>query len=95
MRPYTHRLKQKELGKQTQKPCIFSFFQKAKTYLDGVKVNVDDITSNVFKIRDGNRNNGVFVRNKNYSPVDDDSESCCNYEYFVLNAKCKQMVSYI
>ena len=73
----------------------FLFFQKAKTYLDGVKVNVDDITSNVYKIRDGNSNNGIFVRNKVYSTVDDDSESCCNYEYFVLNGKCKKMVSYI
>ncbi|XP_020609398.1 ABC transporter A family member 6-like [Orbicella faveolata] len=66
-------------------------FKKANTYLEGVKVNVDDITSNVYKIRDYNRNNGIFVRNKNYTTVDDSSVSCCNYEYFVLNAKCRQM----
>ena len=55
---------------------------------------MDDITSNVDKIRDYNMNNGIFVRNKNFTTVDGSSVSCCNYEYFVLNAKCKQMVSF-
>lgn len=74
---------------------FFLFLQNANTYLGGVKVNADDITSNVYKIRDYNSNNGIFVRNKNFTTVDVSNTSCCNYEYFVLNTKCKQMVSNI
>ena len=74
---------------------FFLFLQNANTYLGGVKVNADDITSNVYKIRDYNSNNGIFVRNKNFTTVDVSNTSCCHYEYFVLNTKCKQMVSNI
>ncbi len=74
---------------------VILFFQKANTYLGDVKVDVEDVTSYVYKIRAGNKDNGIFVRNKNYSRVDKESVSCCNFEYFVLNEKCKTMVSYL
>ena len=74
---------------------VIFFLQKAQTYLGDVKVDAEDVTSNVYKIRDGNSDNGIFVRNKNYSKVDKDNKSCCNFEYFVLNDKCKNLVSYL
>lgn len=58
-------------------------------YFEGVKVNVDDIVFNVYKIWDYNSNNRIFVRNINYIMVDESSKFCCNYEYFVFNVKCK------
>lgn len=67
--------------------------QKAKTYLNDIKVDATDITSKVYYIRDGNKDYGVFVRNKSFAKVDKDPKSCCNFEYYVLNEKCKAKVS--
>lgn len=67
--------------------------QKTKTYLKDIKVDATDITSKVYYIRDGNKDYGVFVRNKSFAKVDKDKKSCCNFEYYVLNAKCKAKVS--
>lgn len=64
-------------------------FEKTKTYLKDIKVDATDITSKVYYIRDGNKDYGVFVRNKSFAKVDKDQKSCCNFEYYVLNAKCK------
>lgn len=64
-------------------------FEKAKTYLNDIKVDATDITSKVYYIRDGNKDYGVFVRNKSFAKVDKDAKSCCNFEYYVLNEKCK------
>lgn len=68
------------------------FTQKAKTYLKDIKVDATDITSKVYYIRDGNKDYGVFVRNKSFAKVDKDAKSCCNFEYYVLNDKCKAKV---
>lgn len=66
--------------------------KKAETYLGDVKVDVQDITSKVYKIRDGNNGSNILVRDKSYSyKHDNESKSCCNFEYFVLNAKCKSI----
>ena len=68
-------------------------FQKAETYLTSVKVDVQNITSGVYKIRDGNNGSGILVRGKSFSYSHNESTSCCNFEYFVLNAECKAIVS--
>ncbi|XP_015769367.1 PREDICTED: ATP-binding cassette sub-family A member 3-like [Acropora digitifera] len=66
--------------------------EKAKAYLSSVKVDTVNITSQVYNIRNGNNGSDILVRDKNYRiSQDNDSTYCCNYEFFVLNAKCKSI----
>ncbi|XP_067040088.1 phospholipid-transporting ATPase ABCA3-like [Acropora muricata] len=66
--------------------------EKAKAYLSSVKVDTVNITSQVYNIRNGNNGSDILVRDKNYRiSQDKDSTYCCNYEFFVLNAKCKSI----
>lgn len=64
--------------------------EKTKTYLSSVKVDVENITSKVHRIRDGNSGDGIFVRDKSYN-YSTGSTACCNFEYFVLNAQCRDI----
>lgn len=72
------------------KVCFIS--QNASNYLKSVKVDVLDITSKVYNIRDGNQGNNITVGNV-FTQYDNESEACCNYEFYVLNSKCKSLVS--
>ena len=59
-----------------------------------MKVDTVNITSQVYSIRNGNNGSDILVRDKNYRMSNDnDFTYCCNYEFFVLNAKCKSVVS--
>lgn len=67
-------------------------FEKARTYLSSVKVDTLNVTTNVYNIRDGNNGKNILVRDKSYTfSYDNESRSCCNHEYFVLNAKCQDV----
>ena len=70
--------------------CFIS--QNASNYLKSVKVDVLDITSKVYNIRDGNQGNNITVRNE-FTQYDNESKACCNYEFYVLNSNCKSLVS--
>ena len=70
--------------------CFIS--QSASNYLKSVKVDVLDITSKVYNIRDGNQGNNITVGNV-FNQYDNESKACCNYEFYVLNSKCKSLVS--
>ena len=72
------------------KVCFIS--QNASNYLKSVKVDVLDITSKVYNIRDGNQGNNITVRNE-FTQYDNESKACCNYEFYVLNSNCKSLVS--
>ena len=72
------------------KVCFIS--QNASNYLKSVKVDVLDITSKVYNIRDGNQGNNITVRNV-FTQYDNESKACCNYEFYVLNSNCKSLVS--
>ena len=72
------------------KVCFIS--QNTGNYLKSVKVDVLDITSKVYNIRDGNQGNNITVRNM-FTQYDNESKACCNYEFYVLNSKCKSLVS--
>ena len=67
-------------------------WQNASNYLKSVKVDVLDITSKVYNIRDGNQGNNITVRNV-FTQYDNESKACCNYEFYVLNSNCKSLVS--
>ncbi|XP_073229976.1 phospholipid-transporting ATPase ABCA3-like [Porites lutea] len=64
--------------------------KNASNYLKSVKVDVLDITSKVYNIRDGNQGNNITVRNT-FTQYDNESKACCNYEFYVLNSKCKSL----
>ena len=65
----------------------------ASKHLKDVKVTLKDIESDLQKIQSGNQGNSILVEGKKFQYKDDEKDVCCNYEFLVLNAKCKKAVS--
>ena len=65
----------------------------ASKHLKDVKVTLKDIKSDLQKIKTGNQGNNILVKGKKFQYKDDEKDVCCNYEFLVLNAKCKKAVS--
>ena len=65
----------------------------ASKRLKDVKVTLKDIESDLKKIQSGNQGNSIVVEGKKFQYNDDEKDVCCNYEFLVLNAKCKKAVS--
>jgi len=68
--------------------------KEAKKYLKDVKVNLMDIRSDVKKIQAGNQGDNILVKGKHFKYEDESQvDACCNYDFFILNAKCQEAVS--
>jgi len=70
--------------------------QIAQDHLKTVKVDVQNDLDKVEAIYKGNSNNSITVKGNtvNYeSPSADKTTTCCDYEFLVLNTKCKNDVS--
>ena len=65
----------------------------ASKHLKDVKVTLKDIKSDLQKIKTGNQGNSILVKGNEFQYEDDEKDVCCNYEFLVLNAKCKKAVS--
>ena len=65
----------------------------ASKHLKDVKVTLKDIESDLQKIKTGNQGNNILVKGEKFLYKDDEQDVCCNYEFLVLNAKCKKAVS--
>ena len=66
----------------------------ASKHLKDVRVTMKDIESDLQKIQSGNQGNSILVEGEKFQYKDDEKDVCCNYEFLVLNAKCKKAVSY-
>ncbi|CAH3155544.1 unnamed protein product [Porites evermanni] len=67
-----------------------ALFDVASKHLKDVKVTLKDIESDLQKIQSGNQGNSILVEGKKFQYKDDKKDVCCNYEFLVLNAKCKK-----
>ncbi|KAM7436905.1 hypothetical protein ABFA07_013407 [Porites harrisoni] len=67
-----------------------ALFDVASKHLKDVKVTLKDIKSDLQKIQSGNQGNNILVKGKKFQYKDDEKDVCCNYEFLVLNAKCKK-----
>ncbi|KAM7427451.1 hypothetical protein ABFA07_021424 [Porites harrisoni] len=67
-----------------------ALFDVASKHLKDVKVTLKDIESDLQKIQSGNQGNSILVEGEKFQYKDDEKDVCCNYEFLVLNAKCKK-----
>ncbi|CAH3155546.1 unnamed protein product, partial [Porites evermanni] len=67
-----------------------ALFDVASKHLKDVKVTLKNIKSDLQKIKTGNQGNNILVKGEKFQYKEDEKDVCCNYEFLVLNAKCKK-----